>query len=91
MTAASASATTPPNERARHCPGAPVVAVRRLRPGGERAAAMYTLIATAKLNDIAPQAWLANVLARIADHPATRLHELLSWHWTATEHHPAAA
>ena len=37
--------------------------------GGERAAAMYTLIATAKLNDIDPQAWLADVLARIADHP----------------------
>jgi transposase len=45
--------------------------------GGERAAAMYTLIATAKLNDIAPQAWLADVLARIADHPASRLAELL--------------
>ena len=49
--------------------------------GGERAAAMYTLIATAKLNDINPQAWLADVLARIADHPASRLHELLPWHW----------
>src|SRR5882724_5598424 len=49
--------------------------------GGERAAAMYTLIATAKLNDINPQAWLANVLARIADHPASRLYELLPWHW----------
>jgi len=47
--------------------------------GGERAAAMYTLIATAKLNDIAPQAWLADVLARIADHPASRLAELLPW------------
>jgi len=47
--------------------------------GGERAAAMYTLIVTAKLNDIAPQAWLADVLARIADHPASRLAELLPW------------
>ena len=47
--------------------------------GGERAAAIYTLIATAKLNDIAPQAWLADVLARIADHPASRLAELLPW------------
>ena len=45
--------------------------------GGERAAAMYTLIATAKLNDIDPQAWLADVLRRIADHPAPRLHEFL--------------
>ena len=59
--------------------------------GGERAAAMYTLIATAKLNDINPQAWLADVLARIADHPASRLHELLPWHWKATQNQAAAA
>ena len=45
--------------------------------GGERAAAMYSLIATAKLNGVDPRAWLADVLARIADHPASRLHELL--------------
>eukprot|EP01136_Pigoraptor_vietnamica_P006560 Opistho-1_new@39631 len=51
--------------------------------GGERAAAMYSLIATAKLNDIDPRAWLADVLARIADHPASRLHELLPWNWKA--------
>ena len=50
--------------------------------GGERAAAMYSLIATAKLNDIDPRAWLADVLARIADHPASRLHELLPWNWS---------
>lgn len=49
--------------------------------GGERAAAMYSLIATAKLNDVDPRAWLADVLARIADHPASRLHELLPWNW----------
>ena len=49
--------------------------------GGERAAAMYTLIATAKLNGVDPRAWLADVLARIADHPASRLDELLPWHW----------
>ena len=49
--------------------------------GGQRAAAMYTLIATAKLNDVDPQAWLADVLRRIADHPARRLKELLPWHW----------
>ena len=49
--------------------------------GGERAAAMYTLIVTAKLNDVDPQAWLADVLRRIADHPASRLHELLPWNW----------
>ena len=59
--------------------------------GGERAAAMYTLIATAKLNNINPQAWLADVLARIADHPVSRLHELLPWHWKATQNQAAAA
>jgi len=37
--------------------------------------------ATAKLNDVDPRAWLADVLGRIADHPASRLHELLPWHW----------
>ncbi|WP_373509392.1 IS66 family transposase [Thiocapsa sp.] len=49
--------------------------------GGDRAAVLYTLIQTAKLNDVDPQAWLANVLARIADHPASRIDELLPWHW----------
>jgi transposase len=41
--------------------------------GGQRAAAVYTLIETAKLNDIDPQAWLADVLARLPDHPAKRI------------------
>jgi transposase len=49
--------------------------------GGRRAAAMYSLIVTAKMNDVDPQAWLADVLARIADHPANRLDELLPWQW----------
>jgi transposase len=49
--------------------------------GGERAAATYSLIVTAKMNDIAPQAWLADVLVRIAEHPASRLDELLPWNW----------
>jgi len=49
--------------------------------GGRRAAALYTLIATAKLNDIDPQTWLADVLARLPDHSAKRIHELLPWHW----------
>jgi transposase len=51
--------------------------------GGERAAAMYSLITTAKLNDVDPQAWLADVLRRINDHPASRLDELLPWNWKA--------
>jgi len=59
--------------------------------GGERAAAIDTLIATAKLNDIHPQAWLADVLARIADHPASRLDELLPWHWEAAQDQAIAA
>jgi transposase len=49
--------------------------------GGRRAAAIYTLVATAKLNDIDPQTWLADVLARLPDHPAKRIHELLPWNW----------
>ncbi|MGO9816609.1 MAG: IS66 family transposase [Acidocella sp.] len=51
--------------------------------GGQRAAKMYSLIVTAKMNDIDSQAWLADVLARIADHPAQRLEELLPWNWKA--------
>jgi transposase len=49
--------------------------------GGRRAAALYTLIETAKLNDIDPRAWLADVLARLPDHPARRICELLPWNW----------
>jgi transposase len=49
--------------------------------GGQRAAAMYSLIGTAKLNDVDPQAWLADVLARIAEHPVHRIDELLPWNW----------
>ena len=49
--------------------------------GGERAAAMCTLIVTAKMNDIDPQAWLADVLARLPDMPVSRIHELLPWNW----------
>ena len=52
--------------------------------GGRRAAVMYSLIETAKLNGVNPQAYLAGVLARIADHPAKRVADLLPWNW-----HPA--
>jgi len=51
--------------------------------GGRRAAAIYTLIETAKLNDVDPQAWLADMLARLQDHSAKRLTELLPWNWKA--------
>jgi len=49
--------------------------------GGERAAALYSLIVTAKLNDVDPQAWLGDVLARIAGHPARDIDQLLPWNW----------
>ena len=52
--------------------------------GGRRVAAMYSLIVTAKTNGIDPQAWLADVLARIAQYPASRIDELLPWNWQRT-------
>jgi transposase len=63
------------------------------RAGSERlrcrAAAIYTLIATARLNDVDPQTWLADVLARLPDHPARRISELLPWQWCGS-HRQAA-
>jgi transposase len=52
---------------------------------------MYSLIVTAKLNGVDPRAWLADVLRRIADHPASRLHELLPWNWRYPDQTNAAA
>ncbi|MCA1544350.1 hypothetical protein ACM43_11070 [Bradyrhizobium sp. CCBAU 45321] len=49
--------------------------------GADRAAIMLTMITTCRLNDVDPKAWLADVLARIADLPTSRLHELLPWEW----------
>jgi transposase len=49
--------------------------------GGERAAVIYSLIVTAKLNDVDPRAWLADVLRRIAAQPASSLAQLLPWNW----------
>ena len=59
--------------------------------GGQRTAFMLSLIATAKLNDIDPQAWLADVLARIADIPQRRLGDLLPWNWRTAETQRQAA
>ena len=58
--------------------------------GGERAAAIYSLIETCKLNGIDPEAYLRSILARIADHPINRVAELLPWKW-ATPHSQAQA
>jgi hypothetical protein len=57
--------------------------VRAKAAGGQRAALLYSLIVTAKLNDVDPQAWLADVLHRINDHRASRRYELLPWNWKA--------
>lgn len=51
--------------------------------GGERAAAIYSLIGTAKLNDLDPEAYLRTVLERVADHPISRIQELLPWNVVA--------
>ena len=58
--------------------------------GADRAAAMTTLIMTAKLNDVDPQAWLADVLGQIADIPQGRLAELLPWNWRRPDLRAAA-
>ena len=58
--------------------------------GGDRAAFMYSLIVTAKLNDIDPQAWLADVLGRLPDMTASQVPALLPWNWRGSEHRQAA-
>ena len=59
--------------------------------GGQRAAFMYSLIVTAKMNEVDPQAWLADVLARIAETPQNRLPELLPWNWKTKNQQSQAA
>ena len=64
--------------------------------GARRAAHVFSLVETRKLNDADPQAWLAHVLAKLPDHPAKQIAELLPWNWKArqkpaTETTPAAA
>ena len=59
--------------------------------GGRRAPAIYTLIETCKLSDVDPQAWLADILARLPDHPNRRIDELLPWNWKRAREPRAAA
>jgi len=59
--------------------------------GGHRAAAVYTLIETAKMNDVDPQAWLADILARLPDHPANKVADLLPWNWRPAYQQSAVA
>ena len=59
--------------------------------GGRRAAAIYSLIESAKLNALNPQHYIADLLARIADHPARRIAELLPWNWQPADTTRAAA
>ncbi len=59
--------------------------------GAERAAAVYTLIETARLNDVDPRAWFEDVLRRINDHPAKAIDQLLPWNWKAATPNNIAA
>ena len=59
--------------------------------GGRRAAIIYTLIETARMNDVNPEAWLADLISRIADHPNTKIDELLPWNWSAATPNAIAA
>jgi transposase len=67
------------------------LSVCRSDAGRRRAAAIYSLIESAKLNGLNPQHYLADVLGRIADHPALRIAELLPWNWHPVEATRAAA
>ena len=59
--------------------------------GGRRAAILYTLIETARFNGIDPEAWLTDVIARIADHPISKIDEMLPWAWAENPPQTAAA
>ena len=58
--------------------------------GGERAAAIYTLTESAKINGLDPEAYLREIIGRIADHPINRIADLLPWNIAASANRPAA-
>jgi hypothetical protein len=74
-----------------HCLGSGSRSLRRPSPGTWRGVGEGHRIETAKLSDVDPQAWLADVLACLHDHPAKRLIELLPWNWKAQKHQQKAA
>jgi hypothetical protein len=91
---AGATGSRPPPP-ARHGQNDPEIALGRKNylfagsdSGGDRAAILYTLIQTATLNGLDPEAYLRDVLARIAEHPINRIDNLLPWAWPAS---PATA
>jgi transposase len=67
------------------CPGGDHIQIGGRRSGAAR------LIVSAKMNDVDPQAWLADVLARIAEHPARGIDELLPWNWRPRSAHRSRA
>jgi hypothetical protein len=79
ITARWRSATTPPSARFARSLGRKNYLFAGSDVGGKRAAAAYTLIETAKLNGLDPEAYLREVIGRIADHPINRIAELLPW------------
>ena len=81
----------PPNARSGHWLSEENYLFAGSDEGGRRAAAIYTLIETARLNDIDPEAWLADIISRIADHPINRVDEMLPWNWRAATPQAIAA
>jgi len=73
-------ASPPPQPVMHFYSGPPKQFLSGVDTGGHRAAAMYSLIETAKFNGLDPQLYLTDVLARIADHPARQISQLLPWH-----------
>jgi len=85
------SATTPPSAIRPLALGRKNYLFAGSDAGGERAAAAYTLIETAKLNGLDPEAYLRDVIGRIADHPINRIAQLLPWNIGPGSQIPAAA